>query len=105
MLTNEKNVLFGQWDFDKAQTIFEDYLKERADHFVYHFNAIDAIETIVGFIMIHLIEMPGKFTAMSPLFTAVIPEAIILDCVLIQLLFNVFYNEFFAQGNIMLIWI
>lgn len=95
--------LLGIGNLDKAQSVFDDYVKERSFYFWTHFNSVDAIQDWFGYIVITIIEIPGKFTATSPIFTALIPEALILDAILIQLLFNLFYNDFFAGGNILLI--
>ena len=101
MIEDEKQSAMVNWDVDEVERIFEDYLSERANNLLQYFNPIDAIEVVLGYVIITVLQAPGKFTGMSPLITGILPQALTLDGLMLQFIWSAFFMEFWANFNIM----
>lgn len=90
------------YQFSKAWGRLEKYLVERKD---YLFNNFDpkSLEIFVEFAVVYLLEYNGKFTIMSPIFTAYGPILVGINLISIQSFSNIYYHHWWAHGNIFLI--
>jgi len=62
-------------------------------------NPVELIENIILFLIVTVLTSPGKFTIMSPLFTALMPTAIGALGLLAQIYFNITMNKLWAHGS------
>ena len=62
----------SQYDFQKGEEVFLDYLDERRINFVKNFRPWDII-TFFEMLLVLVTTVTGKMTPMSPLFTALMP--------------------------------
>ena len=53
--------------------------------------------------MLIAVTLPGKFTVMSPMFTATAPGLVTADLILIQLVAGWSFYKYFAHGNLVMI--
>ena len=58
---------------------------------------------MIEFILINIVECNGKFTLISPLFTAYMPILMMLNLLALQTFFQVVMFKFFAGFNLILI--
>jgi hypothetical protein len=79
-----------------------DYFDERYDHFVNNFQP-KTLEVFIEFVIVYSLEFPGKFSMMSPIFTAYGPIILGLNLVGLQFFANAYYHHLWAHGNWMLI--
>jgi len=87
------------YDFTAGTKIFNDYIRERYLHFVINIKPVELIENIILYLIVTIVTSPGKFTIMSPLFTAFMPTSIGALGLLAQTYFNIYMNRLWAHGS------
>ena len=75
MIYEEEQILMSQYDFQKGEIVFLDYLDERRLNFVKKFDPWDVF-TFFEMFLVLVNTATGKMTPMSPLFTALMPAYI-----------------------------
>lgn len=68
------------YEFTKAKGRYMDYFNERSLNFLSNFDPY-TLEVFIEFMVVYLLEFNGKFTLMSPIFTAYAPILIGADLV------------------------
>ena len=87
------------YDFPAGTKIFNDFVRERYLHFVINIKPVELIENIILYLIVTIVTSPGKFTIMSPLFTAFMPTSIGALGLLAQTYFNIYMNRLWAHGS------
>ena len=94
--------MMKDYEFSKAEGRLMDYLAERKDYLLNNFQP-EALEVFIEFVVVYVLEFHGKFTVMSPIFTAYGPILIAGNLVVLQFFINIFYHHWWAHGNVFLI--
>lgn len=61
------------------------------------------LEVFIEFVIVYILEFPGKFSLMSPIFTAYGPIMVGFNLVILQFFSNAYYHRWWAHGNVFLI--
>jgi hypothetical protein len=72
LIKDEEQIMMIDYKFVDAEGTLMDYLGERWDHLLNNFDPT-SLEVMIEFLVVYVLEYNGKFSAMSPLFTAYIP--------------------------------
>ena len=51
------------------------------------------------------LTLPGKFSAMSPIFTASVPSLVAGDLIIIQMIASMYWMKWWAHGNLMMLFL
>lgn len=78
MIEEERQIMIENWNFDKGADVFDSYLLERFYYLLCYFDPFDAYTTITSFLIISLLQAPGKLTVVSPMF-GIIAQGIVFD--------------------------
>ena len=68
------------YEFSKAEGRFMEYFNERTQYLLNNFDP-KALEVFIEFVIVYVLEFNGKFTLMSPIFTAYGPILLGLNLV------------------------
>ena len=101
MVENEEQALMVKFDFLEAWNVFLEYFFERLDNFQKNGN-IEIVEILIEFFFVYIGQLPGKLSLMSPWFIGIF-YVITVDLTFAQALFNLFINEWFAHGSLILV--
>lgn len=103
MIQDERDTYMVYWDFSTTgPTIFWDWYKERVVH-LKQIDPVPLVENLVLFVLVTVLNAPGKFSLLSPIFTGWSPTVLTSNCVGAQLVANVWINRWFAEGNVYLL--
>lgn len=91
------------WDFDIAWENAKVFGIERYHNFIENVDWKPLIENIIKAGLVFALTMPGKFSAMSPMFTASIPSLMAASLLVLQIFTMCYWVKFWAGGNFMLI--
>ena len=73
MINLVKIQLITDLDFKFAKVLILDYIEERNRNFKYNYNSRKLFDNIILYIFVKITTSAGKFTIMSPIFTAFFP--------------------------------
>ena len=80
LIEDEEQIMMIDYEFTKAKGRYMDYFNERSLNFLSNFDPY-TLEVFIEFMVVYLLEFNGKFTLMSPIFTAYAPILIGADLV------------------------
>ena len=90
------------YEFSKAEGRFMEYFNERVQYLLANFDPM-TLEVFIEFVVVYVLEFNGKFTLMSPIFTAYGPILLGINLVSLQFFANAFYHHWWAHGNVFLL--
>lgn len=103
MIRDERDTFMVYWDFSwNGPTIFWDWYTGRLVN-LKHLDAVPLVENLVLFVLVSILDAPGKFSIFSPYFTGWGPTVLAYNCVGGQIIANLWINRFFAEGNVYLL--
>ena len=82
-INDERDALMIHWNTDLGYEILKNHLLERYKHFMKDFNTGDFVHHYFQMALLIFLTLPGKFTIMSPVFTASTPGLVTADLILI----------------------
>lgn len=69
LIKDEEQIIMIDYQFSKAESRFMEYFNERLQYFLANFDPM-TLEVFIEFVVVYVLEFNGKFTLMSPIFTA-----------------------------------
>lgn len=103
MIEDERDTFMVDFDFTTTgPRIFVDWYKGRLANFK-NIEPVPLIENLLLFILVTVLDAPGKFSIFSPIFTGWSPTLLTFNCVAGQFVANLWINHWFAEGNVYLI--
>lgn len=91
MINEERLIIYSDYDWEYALEYFGDYLDERRINFLENGGLdIDTFLLLYKFFFVITLTSTGTFSAMSPIYTALIPGLMAVNLTLLQLMYNIF---------------
>ena len=103
LIDEEEQIMMVDYQFSEAKERYMEYFDERSSYFLANFEP-KTLEVFVEFVVVYMLEFNGKFTVMSPIFTAYAPILILFNMISLQFFSNAYYHHYWAHGNAFLVF-
>lgn len=104
MIRDERDAFMVYWDFAGGAATFWAWGTERINHAVTaQLDILGLLKNLTLYILVGVFTEPGKFTLMTPWITSWAPTIMIFNLISAQIVGNIFFNDYFAQGNVYVI--
>ena len=103
MLLSIRDQLMVEKNWKAVGPIFINFIGERLTNVFLNGDPYKQFVYTNRFIFVALYDLVTKGSVAVPIVTAIGPTLVIPTLVTLQLVFNIFFNDWFAEGNVFLI--